>query len=328
MRHFLSLALACSFFLPFASQAADEAASSYPVKPIKFVVPYPPGGLGDTFSRSLARGLNEKLGQPIIVENKPGASQIIGAEQVLRAPADGYTIFLGSMTSLATNLGSYKKLSYEPLKDFTPVSRLFSTPLYLAVNAEVPAKDVKDLVEMAKAKPGDLSYASLGLGGSLHLAGELFSNAADISLLHVRYKGSVPAITDVMSGVVTMIFDGGSTVAPQVKAGKLRALAVTGDKRSSIAGLEDVPSMAEAGYPSVDVGVWWGLVVRAGTPQFVVDRLSKEVNAVISDPAFVNSLSSTGIEIQGSTPEAFAVFMQSEAERWPEFMRHIGVAPQ
>ncbi len=328
MRHFLSLALACSLTLPFASQAADQAASSYPDKPIKFVVPYPPGGLGDTFSRALARGLNDKLGQPIIVENKPGASQLIGAEQVLRSPADGYTLFLGSMTSLATNLGSYKKLSYDPLKDFAPVSRLFSTPLYLAVNAEMPAKTVKELVDMAKAKPGDLSYASLGLGGSLHLAGELFSKAADISLLHVPYKGSVPAITDVMSGVVTMIFDGGSTVAPQVKAGKLRALAVTGDKRSSIEGLQDVPSMAEAGYPSVDVGVWWGLVVRSGTPEPIVERLSKAVNAVISDPAFINSLSSTGIEIHGSTPEEFGVFMQSEAKRWPEFMRHIGVVPQ
>lgn len=328
MRHFLSLALACSLFFSFASQAADEAAAAYPEKPIKFVVPYPAGGLGDTFSRALARGLKEKLGKPIIVENKPGASQVIGAEQVLRAPADGHTIFLGSMTSLATNLGSYKKLSYDPLKDFAPVSRLFSTPLYLAVNAEMPAKTVQELVDLAKAKPGDLSYASLGLGGSLHLAGELFSKAAGISLLHVPYKGSVPAITDVLGGVVTMIFDGGSTVAPQVRAGKLRALAVTGDKRSSIAGMEEVPSMAEAGYPSVDVGVWWGLVVRSGTPDHIVDRLSKEVNAVIADPAFINSLSSTGIEIQGSTPEAFGTFMQGEAKRWPEFMRDIGVVPQ
>ncbi|MFT0545898.1 Bug family tripartite tricarboxylate transporter substrate binding protein [Allopusillimonas ginsengisoli] len=328
MRYFLSVALACSLSLPFASHAAGETAASYPDRLIKFVVPYPPGGLGDTFSRMLARGLSDKLGQTVVVENKPGASQVIGAEQVLRSPADGYTVFLGSMTSLATNLGSYKKLAYDPVKDFAPVSRLFSTPLYLAVNAELPVTNVKELVEMAKAKPGDLSYASLGMGGSLHMAGELLSQAAGISLLHVPYKGSVPAITDVMGGVVTMIFDGGSTVAPQVKAGKLRALAVTGDQRSSIAGLEDVPSMAEAGYPTVDIGVWWGLVVRAGTPQPIVDRLSSEVNAVISDPEFISSLSSTGIEIKGSTPQEFGQFMQSEASRWPEFMRGIGVVPQ
>jgi tripartite-type tricarboxylate transporter receptor subunit TctC len=307
---------------------ASTEADNYPDKPIRFVVPYPPGGLGDTFSRALGRGLGEKLGQPIIVENKPGASQIIGAEQVLRSPADGHTLFLSSMTSLATNLGSYKQLSYDPIKDFAPVSRLFSSPLYLAVNAGLPVKSVADLVRDAKARPGALSYASLGLGGSLHLAGELFSQAAGIELLHVPYKGSVPAITDVMSGVVTMIFDGGSTVAPQVKAGKLRALATTGKERSTIDGLQDVPTMAEQGYPSVDIGVWWGLSVRSGTPKPIVDRLSKAVNEVINDPEFRGSLSNTGVDIKGSTPEEFGDFISAEAKRWPPFMKQIGVVPQ
>lgn len=326
MRAYLASLVACGVLACMPVMASAQSPADYPSKPIKFVVPYPPGGLGDTFSRALARGLNERLGQPVVVENKPGANQMIGVEQVLRAPADGYTLFLGSMTSLATNLGSYKKLSYDPLKDFEAVSRLFSTNLYLAVDSKLPVKSVSDLVKMAKEKPDALSYASLGPGGSLHLAGELFSQEAGIKLLHVPYKGSVPALTDVMSGNVTMIFDGGSTVAPQVAGGKLRALAVTGNERSPI--LPDVPSMAEAGFPSVDVGVWWGLVVRDGTPADIVNRLSQEVNQIISNPEFVKSFSGTGIDIKGSTPAEFAQFMQAEANRWPEFMRKVGVEPQ
>jgi tripartite-type tricarboxylate transporter receptor subunit TctC len=303
-------------------------ASTYPEKPIRFIVPYPPGGLGDTFSRALARGLGERLGKPLIVENKPGASQIIGAEQVRRSPPDGYTVFLSSMTSLATNLGSYQHLPYDPVKDFAPVTKLFSSPLYLAVKSDLPVKSVADLVQQAKDKPNKMSYASLGLGSSLHLAGELFSQAAGIHLQPIPYKGSAPAITDVMSGVVTMIFDGGSTVAPQVKAGKLRALAVTGNKHSSIEGLEQVPTMAQAGYPGVDIEVWWGLSVRQGTPLPIIDRLSKEANAVLNDPQFRKILSSTGVDIEGSTPAEFGQLVQSEAKRWPIFMKKIGIVPQ
>lgn len=327
MRFLSVLALASILSVPCTVMASVQG-DSYPNKPVRIVVPYPPGGLGDTFSRAVGRGLSENLGQPVIVENKPGANQIIGAEQVLRSPADGHTLFLSSMTSLATNLGSYKSLSYDPLKDFAHVSRLFSTPLYLAVNSNQPIHNVDELVKAAKAHPGDISYASLGSGSSLHLAGELFSQAADIEPLHVPYKGSVPAITDVMAGVVTMIFDGGSTVAPQVKGGKLRALAVTGQERSKIDGLQDVPTMAEQGYPSVNVGVWWGISVRGGTPQPIVEKLSEAINTVVNNPDFRQSLSSTGVDIQGSTPEEFTHFVEDEAKRWPEFMKQIGVAPQ
>ena len=324
MNVFFKALLICSLVVPCMSHAQD--ASKYPDKPIRFIVPYPPGGLGDTFSRALAQGLNKKLGQAIIVENKPGASQIIGMETMLRAPADGHTIFLGSMTSLATNLGSFKNLSYDPVADVAPISTLFSTPLFLAVNTDVPVTSVKELVALAKAKPGQLSYASLGVGSSLHLSGELFAQEGGVDLLHVPYKGSVPALTDVMSGVVTMIFDGGSTVIPQARAGKLRALAVTGNKRSE--SLKEVPSMAEAGFPSVDIAVWWGLIARAGTPPEIIKRLSSEVNSIIADPAFVASLSSTGIAMQGSTPEEFTAFIKKEAGRWPDFMRKVGVTPQ
>ena len=326
MKIMLHILTVCGLLMGGSHAVNAKNTDSYPNKPIKFIVPYTPGGLGDTFSRALARGLNEKLGESVVVENKPGASQIIGAEQVLRSPADGYTIFLGSMTSLATNLGSYKNLKYDPLKDFAPVSKLFDSKLYLAVNSDVPANNVDELVQLVKAAPGEHSYASLGAGGSLHLAAELFSQAADLDLIHVPYKGSVPALTDVMSGVVTMIFDGGSTVGPQVKSGKLRALAVTGDTRSPI--LPDVPSMAEAGYPSVDVGVWWGLVVRAGTPQSIIDLLSENVREIVSDPAFIKTFESSGINIQGSTPEEFKTFLEAEVGRWPAFMKQVGVEPQ
>ncbi|NYT85159.1 Bug family tripartite tricarboxylate transporter substrate binding protein [Pollutimonas harenae] len=324
MNSLLKALLVCSLVLPGVSLAQDTA--KYTDKPLRFIVPYPPGGLGDTFSRLLADGLQKKRNQPVIVENKPGASQIIGMENMLRAPADGYTVFLGSMTSLATNLGSFKKLSYDPVTDVAPITTLFSTPLFLAVSSDVPVKNVKELVDFAKSKSGELSYASLGMGSSLHLAGELFAQEGGIDLLHVPYKGSVPALTDVMSGVVTMIFDGGSTVIPQAQAGKLRILAVTGDQRSD--SLKDVPSMDEVGFSSVDIRVWWGLIARAGTPANAIDQLSKDVNSIISSPDFVASLSSTGIAIKGSTPEEFSALIKKEAGRWPGFMKQVGVVPQ
>jgi len=321
MKSLVSAVLACTVL--FGASGVAGAQASYPEKPTRFVVPYPPGGIADTFSRALARGLDQKLGQPVIVENKPGASQVIGAEQVARAPADGYTVLLASMTSMATNLGTFKKLKYDPVKDFAPVSRLFTTPLFLAVKADLPVKTVKDLVELAKAKPNEMSYASFGPGSSPHLAGALLSQAAGLEVIHVPYKGSVPALTDVMGGLVTFIFDGGSTAIPQVKAGKLRALAVTGKERA--AALPDVPSMAEQGFPSVDISVWWGLVAPAGTPAPVVERLNAAVNEVLRDPEFVNGLVTSGIDIKGSTPQEFAQFIEQEAKRWPQFMQTIGV---
>jgi tripartite-type tricarboxylate transporter receptor subunit TctC len=324
MRLTLGILLSCFLVQPFAAHA--DTKDTYPQKSISLIVPYAPGGLGDTFSRALARGLNDRLGQAVIVENKSGASQIIGMEQLQRKPADGYTLFLGSMTSLATNLGSHKTLSYDPVKDVAPISKLFSSPLFLAVGPKVPVNSVKELAEFARAKPGELTYASFGAGSSLQLAGELFAQAADIELLGIPYKGSSPALLDVMSGVVTMIFDGGSTVIPQVEGGKLRALATTGKERSPA--LKDVPTMAEAGFPSVDVEVWWGLVARQGTPDDIVERLAKEVNAIISDPEFSEAFRGTGIDIQGSTPEEFGAFIQSEAIRWPAFMKEIGMTPQ
>lgn len=322
---FIAKALfATTLALSLGTQA--QAAGEYPNKPIKFIVPYSPGGLGDTFSRALTKNLSERLKQTIVVENKPGAGQIIAMEAMLREPADGYTLLLGSMTSLSTNLGSYEKLPYDPVKDVAPVSRLFSTPLFLTVNTDLGVKSVKELAELAKKEPGKLSYATLGKGGSLHLAGELFAQTAGLELIPVGYKGSAPAVTDVMGGFVTMIFDGGSTVIPHARAGKMRILAVTSDKRSE--SYPEAPTMREAGFPDVHIGVWWGLVTRNGVPDDVIARLNKEVNVVLADPAFKKSFSASGISIEGSTPQEFSAFMRSEAERWPSFMKKIGVTPQ
>lgn len=315
---------AATMALSLGAQA--QSASGYPNKPIKFIVPYSPGGLGDTFSRALTKNLSERLKQTIIVDNKPGAGQIIAVEALLREPSDGYTLLLGSMTSLSTNLGSYEKLPYDPINDVAPVSKLFSTPLFLTVNTELGVKSPKELAEMAKKQPGKLSYATLGPGGSLHLAGELFAQAAGVQLIPVGYKGSAPAVTDVMGGFVTMIFDGGSTVIPHARSGKMRILAVTGDKRSE--SYPEAPTMKEAGFPDVHIGVWFGLVARKGTPSDVVARLNREVNVILADPAFKQSFSTSGISIEGSTPEEFSAFVQAEAKRWPAFMKKVGVTPQ
>lgn len=303
-----------------------HASEIYPSKPIRLIVPYPPGGLADTFSRSLAKNISDKLKQPVIIENKPGANQVIGVESALRAPADGYTLLLGSMSSMATNIGIYRQLSYAPIKDFIPVSRLFSSPLILTVRADSPAYSVEDLVALARKNPGKTSYASLGDGTSLHLASELFSQAADIKLLRVPYKGSVQALNDVMGGNITMIFDAGSTVIPQVEGKRLRALAVTGDK--PIPALPGIPTMKQAGYPSVDISVWWGLVVRSGTPKPIVDTLNKAVKATLANPDFAQPFVGYGLTIESSTPEQFGNFMQEEAKRWPAFMTRIGIQAQ
>ena len=306
--------------------AGAQANDAYPNKPIRLVVPYPPGGLADTFSRVLAKNIGDQLKQPVIVENKPGANQIIGVDTVLNTPADGYTLFLGSTTTLATNIGAYQKLSYDPIKDFAPVSRLFSSPLILAVRANVPARNVEELVALAKKSPGSVTYASLGDGGSLHLAGELFSQAADIKLLRVPYKGSVQALNDVIGGNVTMMFDAGTTVIPQVEGKRLRALAVTGDK--PVPSLPGVPTMKQAGYPTVDISVWWGLVVRSGTPAPIINALNKAVRTVMASPEFAQPFNGVGLTIESSTPEEFGRFIQQEAKRWPAFMSKIGVQPQ
>lgn len=309
-----------------AMTTTDARAQAWPAKPIRIIVPYPPGGVGDTFTRHLGQQLSERLGQPVLIENKPGASQIIGAEAAAKSPPDGYTLFLGSVTSLAINVRSMKRLPYDPLKDFAPVSLCFSTPLYLVVNPNVPAKNVGELIALARSKPGQLTFASIGQGGSLHLAGELFKSMAGIDLTHVAYKGSAPALADVIAGQVSMIFDPGVSALPHVKSGKLRALAITGSRRGD--STPEIPTIAESGVPGYEASIWFGLVAPAGTPAPVVARLSSETAAIVRSAATRERFTPFGLDLVSNSPEEFAAFIRSEIPKWGKVLQDAKVEPE
>jgi tripartite-type tricarboxylate transporter receptor subunit TctC len=301
------------------------ASAQYPDKPIKFIVPYPPGGVGDTISREIGNHLSTRLKQAVIVENRPGGSQIIGAQAAAKSEADGYTLFLGSLSSLVLNVGTHKQLPYSPLKDFAPVSLAFETPLYLVVNKDLPVNDVRQLVAYAKSNPGKLSFGSIGSGSSVHLIGEMFKAAAKIDIVHVPYKGSMPALTDLAGGHIQMLFDAGTSALPLVSGGKLKALAVATPAR--IPGTPNIPTFAEADLPEVAMSAWFGVVVPAGTPKPVVDRLSSEVRAILALPALRERFRSQGVELTGSTPEAMGKQMRDDMKKWQEFMLKTGINP-
>ena len=317
----LALALCC------ACLPAPGLAQAYPLKPVRIIVPYPPGGIGDTVTRALAQGMVLQMGQPFVIENKPGASQMIGAELVAKAPADGYTLFLGSVTSLAINVNSQKKMAYDPARDFAPVSMAFFSPLYLVVNPAVPANTVRELIALARAQPGKLTFASIGQGGSIHLAGELFRSMAGLDMTHVPYKGSAPALTDVIGGQVSLMFDAGVSALPQVRAGKLRALAVTSAKRSASA--PELPTVAEAaGLPGYEATIWFGLVAPAGTPRDIVARLSTEFARVSGQAALRERFAPQGVELAATSPEEFADIIKAEIPKWGKVLRDANVAPE
>ncbi|MDB5727756.1 MAG: uncharacterized protein JWQ00_961 [Noviherbaspirillum sp.] len=319
------IARAASALLLGLSGLAAHAADAYPSKPINFIVPYPPGGIADNYSRALGQRLSDRLGQPVIIENKPGGSLIVGTQAAAKAAPDGYTILLASVSSLAINVGAFKKLPYDPVRDFAPVSMAFYTPLYLMVSPELPVKSVKDLIALAKANPGKLSFASLGHGSSLHLGMELFKTTAGIDLLHVPFKGTTTALPDLMQGRVDMIFDGGAFL-PHAATGKLRLLAVSSPQR--ISSVPDVPTMAEAGVPGYDIVIWFGIVTPAGTPRPIVDRLSKEIAGIVKEPAFRERFVTTGVEPASNTPEAFAEMIKKETVKWTTLLRQSNVEPQ
>ena len=323
LRHRLARALCCLSLALFSPWAAAQA---FPSKPVRLVVPYPPGGIGDTLARELGTQLSQRLGQPVVVDNKPGASQIIGAETVAKSAPDGYTLFLGSLSSLVLNVGSNKSLPYDPAKDFAPVSMFFNTPLYLVVNPDLPVKNVTELIAYAKAHPGKLSFGSIGSGSSLHLTGEMFKARTGVDMLHVPYKGSVPAVTDLLGGQIQLIFDAGTSSLPLVRSGKLRVLGVTSARRAS--GTPDVPTLAESGVPGFDASFWFGIVAPAGTPQPVVKRLSKEINEILKDPALVERYRPNGVEIAGSTPEEMAAQIKSDRPLWAQVQRQAGISPE
>jgi len=310
------LTVAAAVFAPLAS-----AAQGYPNRPIHLVLPFSPGGTTDVPGRIIAQKLSEALGEPIIVENKPGAGSTIGTDFVAKAKPDGYTLLLTSTTHvLSAHL--YKHLPYDPLKDFEPVTLVASGPYVLVVNPKLPVKSVRELIALAKSEPGKIDYASSGNGSSQHLVGALFASMAGIQLNHIPYRGSGPAMADLIAGQVKVGFPGTPLALPQIKAGRLRALAVTTKKRSPE--LPDVPTIAESGVPGYEATIWLGLLAPAGTPREIVDRLHAEVVKVLKDPGVQKSILATGVEAESMTPEEFGTYLRSEYEKWGKVVRESG----
>ncbi len=303
----MGLAMGCSAQAQTTSTGSGQA---YPVKAVRIVVPYPAGGLGDILPRALGASLSEQLGQPFVTENRPGASQMIGAQFAAKAAPDGYTLFFGSVTSLAINVSAQKNLPYDPLRDFAPVSLCFSTPLYLVVNPVVPARSVKELIALVKARPGKLTFASGGAGSSNHLAGELFKFLIGGDIVHVPYKGAGPAMIDVGGGHVDMMFEGAAI--NYAKDGKVRALAVTSAARSPVA--PQLPTMQEAGVSGYESTIWFGIVAPTATPAPIVNRLSQEITKALAQPLLRERLST--VNLIGTTPEAFAAHIRAEIPKW------------
>ena len=290
--------------------AAPAHAQSYPAKPVRIISPYSPGGLGDLLPRAGGLGLTESLGQQVIVDNRPGAIQIIGMQAAAKSPPDGYTLVFGSVTSLAINPSVHKALPYDPVKDYAPVALCVTTPLYLAVHPSLPARNVKELIALARARPGSLSYGSGGTGSSNHLAGELFKSLAKVDLLHVPYKGAGPAMIDVMAGHIAMMF--GAAGLAEAKAGKVRVLAVTSAKRSGAA--PGIPTVAESGVPGYEATIWFGLLAPAGTPQPIVTRLSQEVGKALAHPRMREQFPT--VDITPTTPAGFSALIAREIPKW------------
>lgn len=308
-----------------ALSAAAAQAQTFPQdRPIRFVVPYPPGGSADAVTRLLAQQMSPRLGKPVVVENVAGASGNIGTNQVVRSAPDGHSLVLAA-TPLSTNPSFYSNIPFDVLKDVTPITMLTRQAFVLVVHPSVPARSVPELIALAKAQPGKLTFASHSAGGATHLAGELFKVMAGIDLLHVPYKGQAPASVDLMAGVVSMLFDSASTAMPQAAAGKVRALATTGPARSPLVAGGTLPTMAEhKGLEGFDVIAWFGVMGPAGMPPAVVERLNAEINASARSPEAVAKLNAMGFEVVGTTPGEFQEHVRNEVEKWARVVKASG----
>ncbi|WP_076998736.1 tripartite tricarboxylate transporter substrate binding protein [Variovorax sp. KK3] len=314
-----ALALAGAIALP----PPAGAQGTYPNRPITMVVPYPAGGSADILARTVGQKLADRLGQPVVIDNRAGAGTAIGAKHVAGAAADGYTLLMGTVSSQAIN-PAMNKVGYDPVKDFTAVAPVASIPFVLVAHPSFAGKSVADVIAQAKAKPGELGYASAGPGTSNHLAGELLATAAGIRLLHVPYKGSAPALNDVVAGHLPLMFDLQATALPYVQSGKLKALALTGRTRSSL--LPDVPTAIESGLPGYEVSAWFGVFAPAGLPRPVLDRLNAEISAVVQAPDMQKRLQELGAEPDRGSADAFAKFSRDEAGKWATVLKNAGLA--
>jgi tripartite-type tricarboxylate transporter receptor subunit TctC len=322
MRRFIATLLAASAVVLAADAMRDAHAQAYPAKPIRFIVPFPAGGATDVVARTVGQKLSENLGQPVIVDNRPGAGGNIGAEVVANAPADGYTLLVCSAAEVAINVSLYKKLPYDPVKDFAPVTLATSAPLVLVVHPSIPARSVQELIGLARSRPGQLVYASSGSGGPQHLAGELFKLMAKIDMVHVPYKGGAPAITDLVGGHVQLFFGGLPPALPHVRANKLRALAVTSAARTQI--MPTTPTISESGIKGFAIDNWQGMMAPAKTPAEIVTRLNTELVKALRLPEIKQRLFDQGTEPVASSPQQFHAYIKSEIEKYADVIRKSG----
>jgi len=301
--------------------AGAASAQGYPTQPIRLIVPWPPGGGVDTSARIIAQPLGERLGQSIVIDNKPGAAGNIGTEQAARAKPDGYTLLMGSVSPNAINPHLYARLGFEPVKDFAPIALVASVPNILVVQPNAPFGSVQDLVAMAKANPGKLNYGSGGVGSSQHLATEMFKRATGIDIVHVPYKGTAPAELGLMTGDVTLLLDT-TACLPFIAGGKMKALAVASKVRNPA--LPNVPTLDEIGITGVYAGAWYGVMAPAGTPREIVERLNRELNAVLAAPEMKKRMIEFGAEIGGGSAESFGQFMAAEVKRYADVVKLSG----
>lgn len=304
------------------SAAPAQAQGAWPDKPLKLVVPYPAGGNADNTARLLATQLGQRLGQQVVVDNRPGGSGTIGAAVVAKAPADGYTLLLDA-TAFTVNPSLFPKLPFDAAKDFAPISLVLQVPLLMVVPANSPFQSVADVAKAARARPGHLTYASAGNGGAQHLAGELFKQGQKVAITHIPYRGGAPALTDLIGGQVDLMFSATTASGPFVKSGKLRALAISSPRR--VEGWESVPTVAESGVPGFQVSEWNGLFAPAGTPRPVLERLEAEARAIVTSPEMKKRFAELGVQGVGSSAQEFSSFLKAETTKWAEVIRTSGI---
>lgn len=304
--------------------AAQAQTSDFPTKPVRFIVPYPPGGITDLLARKLGEKLGERWGQPVVADNRPGAGGNIAAQAAARSAPDGYTIFMGFLGTHAANASLYRDLGYDPVRDFTPIGLVAASPMVLTVHPSVPARTVAELIAYARANPGRLTFGSSGNGGASHLALELFKSLAGVDITHVPYRGTAPVTTDLIAGRISGYFDTVITAAPSVAAGNVRALGVSLEGRRS-SRMPDVPTIAEAGLPGYAFSTWLGVLGPAGLPPALVERMNRDLVAVVQAPDFVAWCAERGLETMPGTPEEFARFMAAETAKFSRLIREAGI---
>ncbi len=309
-----------------ALQATAALAQNYPTRAIRMVVPFPPGGPNDILARLLAQKTSEQVGHPVVLDNRGGAGGVIGTDAVAKAAADGYTLLFSGTASLSINPSLYAKLPYDPLTDFAPITLVGTAPSIFILHPSVPVKSIKELIDYTRANPGKLNFASAGIGTPPHLGGELFNTMAGVNMVHVPYKGGGPATADLLAGQVQLYISGISTAIPLVKEGKVRGIAVTSSKRTSL--LPDTPTVAESGLPGFEVGNWYAIVAPAGTPRPIVNRLNAELNKAIALADVRKRFFELAVEPMGSTPEELAAYNKSEITKWARAIKAAGMKPE